>query len=168
MIKYISIFRLVLRCLLVARKENLTGFSTGLTGRSKNRPDRQPDRQPDRPVNPTGAGWPDRFPFLVEGIDYTRKRKHISSVCFQLKIWTDFLNVVWSLRCLTLYASGILRVLPVSATIPAIPCPSLIRISFLMTTLSSNVDSWKMQLLIYFGLFLSLQYWISTVLLSIL
>ena len=37
MIKYISIFRLVLiRCLLVARKENLTGFSTGLTNRSKN------------------------------------------------------------------------------------------------------------------------------------
>ena len=36
MIKYISIFRLVLRCLLVARKENLTGVSTGLTGRSKN------------------------------------------------------------------------------------------------------------------------------------
>ena len=33
MIKYI---RLVLRCLLVARKENLTGFSTGLIGRSKN------------------------------------------------------------------------------------------------------------------------------------
>ena len=26
MIKYISIFRLVLRCLLVARKENLTGI----------------------------------------------------------------------------------------------------------------------------------------------
>ena len=36
MIKYISIFRLVLRRLLVARKENSTGFSTGLTGRSKN------------------------------------------------------------------------------------------------------------------------------------
>ena len=34
--KYISIFRLVLRRLLVARKENSTGFSTGLTGRSKN------------------------------------------------------------------------------------------------------------------------------------
>ena len=34
MIKYISIFRLVLRCLLVAGKENSTGFSTGLTGRS--------------------------------------------------------------------------------------------------------------------------------------
>ena len=28
--------RLVFRCLLVARKENLTGFSTGLTGQSKN------------------------------------------------------------------------------------------------------------------------------------
>ena len=36
MIKYISIFRLVLRYFLVARKENLTGVSTGLTGRSKN------------------------------------------------------------------------------------------------------------------------------------
>ena len=36
MIKYRSIFRLVIKCLLVARKENLTGFSTGLTGRSKN------------------------------------------------------------------------------------------------------------------------------------
>ena len=36
MIKYLSIFRLVLRCLLVARKESLTGFSTGLTSRSKN------------------------------------------------------------------------------------------------------------------------------------
>ena len=30
------IFRLVLKCLLVARKENLIGVSTGLTGRSKN------------------------------------------------------------------------------------------------------------------------------------
>ena len=36
MMKYISIFRLVFRCLLVAKKENLTGISTGLTGRSKN------------------------------------------------------------------------------------------------------------------------------------
>ena len=34
--KYVSIFWLVLRCFLVARKENSTGFSTGLTGRSKN------------------------------------------------------------------------------------------------------------------------------------
>ena len=34
MMKYI--FRLVPKCLLVARKENSTGFSTGLTGWSKN------------------------------------------------------------------------------------------------------------------------------------
>ena len=34
--KYICIFRLVLRCFLVARKENLTGVSTGLIGWSKN------------------------------------------------------------------------------------------------------------------------------------
>ena len=55
MIKYISIFWLVLICLLVARKENLTGFSTGLTGRSKNL---------DLTGNPTGAGRPNRFPSL--------------------------------------------------------------------------------------------------------
>ena len=36
MIKYISIFWMMLRCLLAARKKNLTGFSTGLTGQSKN------------------------------------------------------------------------------------------------------------------------------------
>ena len=36
MIKYICVFWLVLRFLLVARKDNLTSFSTGLTGRSKN------------------------------------------------------------------------------------------------------------------------------------
>ena len=49
MIRYIGIFRLVLRCILVARKENLTGFSTGLTGRSKN-------------LDPTGkpTGWSTR------------------------------------------------------------------------------------------------------------
>ena len=41
MIKYI-IFRLVLRCLLFAKKDSLTGFSTGLTGYLE--PDRQPDR----------------------------------------------------------------------------------------------------------------------------
>ena len=45
MIKYISVIRLVLRCILVARKENLTRVSTGLTGRSKNL---------DPTVNPTG------------------------------------------------------------------------------------------------------------------
>ena len=56
MIKNIGIFRLVLRCLLVARKDNWTGFSTGLTGRSKNL---------DPTGNPTGAGRPDRFPSLV-------------------------------------------------------------------------------------------------------
>ena len=41
MIKYIGIFRLVLRCVLFARKVNMIGVSTGLTGRSKN-------------LNPTG------------------------------------------------------------------------------------------------------------------
>ena len=48
MIKYISIFRLVLRCILVARKENSTGFSTGLTGRSKNL---DPTGRSTRPVS---------------------------------------------------------------------------------------------------------------------
>ena len=55
--KYISIFRLVLRCLLVARKENSTGFSTGLTGRSKNLdPTGNPTGRSTRPVpvDPTG------------------------------------------------------------------------------------------------------------------
>ena len=61
MIKYISILRSVHRCLLVARKENLTGFSTGLTGRSKNL---DPTGNPNRPVDPTGASRPDRFPSL--------------------------------------------------------------------------------------------------------
>ena len=57
MIKYISIFWLVLRCLLVARKENSTGFSTGLTGRSKNLdPTGNPTGRSTRPVpvDPTG------------------------------------------------------------------------------------------------------------------
>ena len=56
MIKYLCIFRLVLRCLLVAKKDNSTGFSTGLTGRSKNL---------DPTGNPTGAGRPDRFQSLL-------------------------------------------------------------------------------------------------------
>ena len=52
MIKYICIFRLVLRCLLVARKENLTGISTGLTGRSKNLdPTGNPTSRSTRPVS---------------------------------------------------------------------------------------------------------------------
>ena len=55
MIKYISIFRLVLRCLLVARKESLTGFSTGLTGRSKNLdPTGNPTGRSTRPVSISG------------------------------------------------------------------------------------------------------------------
>ena len=51
MIKYIGIFRLVLRCLLVARKENSTGFSTGLTDRSKNL---DPTGRSTRPVSISG------------------------------------------------------------------------------------------------------------------
>ena len=57
MMKYISIFWLVPRCLLVARKENSTGFSTGLTGRSKNLdPTINPTGRSSRPVpvDPTG------------------------------------------------------------------------------------------------------------------
>ena len=50
--KYISIFWLVLRCLLVVRKENLTCFSTGLTGQSKNLDSTgNPTGQPTRPVS---------------------------------------------------------------------------------------------------------------------
>ena len=45
-------FRLVLRCLLLARKENLTGVSTGLTGRSKNLvPTGNPTDRSTRPVS---------------------------------------------------------------------------------------------------------------------
>ena len=51
----------MLKCILVARKENLTGFSTDLTSRSKNL---DPTGNPDQPVDPTGAGRPDRFPSL--------------------------------------------------------------------------------------------------------
>ena len=41
------------------RKDNLTGFFNRL-----DRPveEYRPDLQPDRPVDPTGAGRPDRFP----------------------------------------------------------------------------------------------------------
>ena len=62
MIKYISIFQLVLRCLLVARKESSAGFSTGLTGRSKNLdPTGNPTGRSTRPVpvDPSGFHlWP--------------------------------------------------------------------------------------------------------------
>ena len=58
MIKYISIFWLVLRCLLVARKENSTGFSTGLTGRSKNLdPTGNPTGRSTRPVPVDTTGF---------------------------------------------------------------------------------------------------------------
>ena len=58
MMKYISIFRLVFRCLLVARKGEFDRFF--------NRLDRPVEEsRPDRPVDPTGAGPPDRFPSLV-------------------------------------------------------------------------------------------------------
>ena len=56
MTKYTSIFRLVVRYFLVSRKDNLTGVSTGLTGRLKNL---------DPTGNPTGAGRPIRFPSLT-------------------------------------------------------------------------------------------------------
>ena len=59
MIKYRSIFRMVHRCLLVVRKENSTGFSTGLTGRSKNldptgNPTGNPTGRSTRPVSISG------------------------------------------------------------------------------------------------------------------
>ena len=57
MIKYLSVFWLVVRRLLVAKNENLTGFSTGLTGRSKNLdPTGNPTGRSTRPVpvDPTG------------------------------------------------------------------------------------------------------------------
>ena len=52
------------RCLLVARKDNLTGISTGLTDRSKNLdPTGNPTGRSTRPAN-RPAGRPDRFPSL--------------------------------------------------------------------------------------------------------
>ena len=64
MIKYISIFRLVLRCLLVARKENLTGFSTGLIGRSKNL---DPTGNPTgRSTQPVSISESNRYPCEFE------------------------------------------------------------------------------------------------------
>ena len=52
----VCIFGLVLRCLLVARKENLTVFSTGLTGPSKN-------------LDPTGQST---RPLLISGCNASR------------------------------------------------------------------------------------------------
>ena len=55
MMKYTSTFGLELRCRLVARKDNLTGVSTGLTGRSKNLdPTGNPTGRSTRPVSISG------------------------------------------------------------------------------------------------------------------
>ena len=71
--KYISIFWLVVRCLLVARKENLTGFSTGLAGRSKNLdPTGNPTGRSTRPV----PVRPDRFPSLVQKLNSTKDKSY--------------------------------------------------------------------------------------------
>ena len=75
MIKYISTFRLVLRCLLVARKENSTGFSTGLTGRSKNLdPTGNPTGRSTRPVSISDAYENLKAVFVCEGCKRTKKR----------------------------------------------------------------------------------------------
>ena len=79
MIKYISIFRLVLRCLLVARKENSTGFSTCLTAWSKN-------------LDPTGRST---RPVSISGIQclnmYSRMYYIVQSLkCFQGKFTQVF------------------------------------------------------------------------------
>ena len=55
MIKYISMFWLVLRRLLIAKNENLTSLSTGLTGRSKNLdPTGNPTGRSTQPVSISG------------------------------------------------------------------------------------------------------------------
>ena len=52
----ILLFWLVLKCLLVAIKENLTGLSNGLTGRSKNLdPTGNPIGRSTRPVSISGT-----------------------------------------------------------------------------------------------------------------
>ena len=58
--KYICTFRLVLRCLLVTRKENLTGVSIGLTGRSKNLDlTGNPTGRSNQPVSISAEHYPD-------------------------------------------------------------------------------------------------------------
>ena len=54
----------MLRCPLVARQENLTGVSTGLTGQSKN-------------LDPIGASRPGRFPSLFRAFPSYLYRIHI-------------------------------------------------------------------------------------------
>ena len=56
-IKYMCVLRLVLRCCLVARKENLTIVSNGLTSRSKNLdPTGNPSGKSTRPVSISDLG----------------------------------------------------------------------------------------------------------------
>ena len=100
--KYISIFRLVLRCLLVARKENLTGFSTGLTGRSKN-------------LDPTGnpTGWSTGpVPIDLTGFHLWRKSYSVS-----IFLWLKFAyspvastsRYYWSHWIACFYKAGLLQ-----------------------------------------------------------
>ena len=85
MIKYISMFWLVFRCFLVPKKENLTGFSTGLTGRSKNL---------DPTGNPTGVGRPDWFPSLSCSINIvnTGAIVLIYHIVFVIRVYASNVN----------------------------------------------------------------------------
>ena len=79
MIKYIAIFRLVLRCLLVARKEISTVFSTGLTGRLKNLdPAGNPTGQSTRPVSISGprSFWGPQNNFLGPRSTFQKKNQN--------------------------------------------------------------------------------------------
>ena len=70
--KSVCIFWLVFRCILVAKKENLTGFLTGLTGLTG---------RLDRPVK---ESRPDRFPSLI------------SAFCmFISRIWVSMLDYLF-------------------------------------------------------------------------
>ena len=86
MIKYICIFRLVLTCFLAAGKNNLTGFSTGLTGRSKNfdPTDRstRPVSSSDQPVQQKWQHFKDRNPNTTPSTAICTK-----TICF-LQIYT--------------------------------------------------------------------------------
>ena len=84
MIKYISIFQLVLRCLLVARQENLTGFSTGLTGRSKNLdPTGNPTGRSTRPVSISNLLYCNFIPSFSVFFFYSKQEKHYNLTILQ-------------------------------------------------------------------------------------
>ena len=64
---FYSIIRLVLRCLLVARKENLTNVSTGLTGWSKNLDlTGNPTGRSTRPVSISAPDGPAMYDLLLQ------------------------------------------------------------------------------------------------------